>query len=179
MRATPSPAERVSEIQESLQTEKLDGWLFYDFRGSDPLALRILKLDQHAVGSRRWFFYVPATGECVKIVHRIEAAKLDSLSGQRREYSSWKEQHELLKSVLTSAKNKPRIAMQYSPMNDIPYMAKVDAGTVELIRSFGVDVVSSAELVQQFEAVWSPEQLQMHIEASDKMHRIFFDAFGE
>jgi Xaa-Pro dipeptidase len=179
MRAAPTPAERVGEIQKALQAAKIDGWLFYDFRGSDPLALRILKLDDHAVGSRRWFFYVPATGECVKIVHRIEPAKLDALPGKRQEYSSWKEQHMALRAALTAANKKPRIAMQYSPMNDVPYMSKVDAGTIELIRSFGVEVVTSAELVQQFEAVWSPEQLQSHIEASDKMHRIFFDAFGE
>ncbi len=179
MRAAPTPAERVGEIQKALQAAKIDGWLFYDFRGSDPLALRILKLDDHAVGSRRWFFYVPAKGECVKIVHRIEPAKLDALPGKREEYSSWKEQQALLRETLTAANKKPRIAMQYSPMNDVPYMSKVDAGTIELIRSFGVDVVTSAEFVQQFEAVWSPEQLQSHIEASDKMHRIFFDAFGE
>jgi Xaa-Pro dipeptidase len=179
MRAAPTPAERVAEIQKSLQAAKIDGWLFYDFRGSDPLALRILKLDEHSVGSRRWFFYVPATGECVKIVHRIEPSKLDALPGKRQEYSSWKEQHAALRAALTTTNKKPRIAMQYSPMNDVPYMAKVDAGTIELVRSFGVDVVTSAELVQQFEAVWSPEQLQSHIEASDKMHRIFFDAFGE
>jgi Xaa-Pro dipeptidase len=179
MRAEPTPAERVSEIQKALQAAKIDGWLFYDFRGSDPLALRILKLDEHAVGSRRWFFYVPAAGECVKIVHRIEPAKLDTLPGKHQEYSSWKEQHAALQATLTAASKKPRIAMQYSPMNDVPYMSKVDAGTIELIRSFGVEIVTSAELVQQFEAVWSPEQLQSHIEASDKMHRIFFDAFGE
>jgi len=179
MRATPTPAERIGEIQKALQATKIDGWFFYDFRGSDPLALRILKLDEHAVGSRRWFFYVPATGECVKIVHRIEPAKLDALPGKRQEYSSWKEQHAALRATLIAANKKPRIAMQYSPMNDVPYMSKVDAGTIELIRSFGVEVVTSAELVQQFEAVWSPEQLQSHIEASDKMHRIFFDAFGE
>lgn len=179
MRASPSPAERVDEIQKALQAAKIDGWLFYDFRGSDPLALRILKLDEHSVGTRRWFFYVPATGECVKIVHRIEPAKLDALPGKRQEYSSWKEQHALLRAALVFSNKKPRIAMQYSPMNDVPYMSKVDAGTIELVRSFGVDLVTSAELVQQFEAVWSPEQLQTHIEASDKMHRIFFDAFGE
>jgi Xaa-Pro dipeptidase len=179
MRASPAPAQRVGEIQKALQAAKIDGWLFYDFRGSDPLALRILKLDEHAVGTRRWFFYVPATGECVKIVHRIEPAKLDALPGKRQEYSSWKEQHALLRAVLAAANKKPHIAMQYSPMNDVPYMSKVDAGTIELVRSFGVDVVTSAELVQQFEAVWSPEQLQSHIEASDKMHRIFFDAFAE
>src|SRR5436309_6537458 len=89
MRAEPTPAERVAEIQKALQAVKLDGWLFYDFRGSDPLALRILKLDENAVGSRRWFFYIPASGECTKIVHRIEAAKLDPLPGKRQEYSSW------------------------------------------------------------------------------------------
>jgi Xaa-Pro aminopeptidase len=179
MRAAPTPAERVTEIQNALRDSKLDGWLFYDFRGSDPLALRILKLDERAVGSRRWFYYIPATGDCTKLVHRIEPAKLDALPGKRVEYSSWKEQHERLREALTTAKKKPRIAMQYSPMNDVPYMSRVDAGTVELVRSLGAEVVTSAELVQRFEAVWSPEQLQSHIEASDKMHRVFFDAFGE
>src|SRR2546421_8314234 len=179
MPADPSPAQRVTEIQKALQAAKLDGWLFYDFRGSDPLALRILKVDENAVGSRRWFFYIPASGECTRIVHRIEAAKLDPLPGKRQEYGSWKEQHAALRATLNSSNKKPHIAMQYSPMNDVPYMSKVDAGTIELIKSFGVEVVTSAELVQQFEAVWSPEQLQSHIEASDKMHRIFFDAFGE
>ena len=179
MRALPSPPERVEQIQKALQVAKIDGWLFYDFRGSDPLALRILRLDEHAVGSRRWFYYVPASGECTKLVHRIEPAKLDALPGKPQEYSSWKEQQSLLREILTAANKKPRIAMQYSPMNDVPYMSKVDAGTVELIRSLGVEVVTSAELVQQFEAVWTPEQLQSHIEASDKMHRIIFDAFAE
>ncbi|HJT80398.1 MAG TPA: M24 family metallopeptidase [Chthoniobacterales bacterium] len=179
MRAMPSPAERVDQIQKALQAAKIDGWLFYDFRGSDPLALRILRLDEHAVGSRRWFYYVPASGECTKLVHRIEPAKLDPIPGKRQEYSSWKEQHALLQATLTASNKKPRIAMQYSPMNDVPYMSKVDAGTVELIRSLGVEVVTSAELVQQFEAIWTPEQLQSHIEASDKMHRIILDAFAE
>ena len=173
-----TPDDRVHEIQRALTAQKLDGWLFYDFRGSDPLALRILKLDEHAIGSRRWFYYVTPTA-CIAIVHRIEPAKLANLPGKRVEYSSWKELHALMQRTLTEGKGHPRIAMQYSPMNDVPYMSRVDAGTIELVRSFGVDVVSSAELVQQFEAVWSPEQLQMHREASDKMHRIFFDAFGE
>ena len=179
MRGAPSPADRVGEIQKALGAAKLDGWLFYDFRGSDPLALRILKLDQQAVGSRRWFYFIPASGECRKIVHRIEPAKLDALPGKRIEYSGWKELHAFLRETLTTANKKPRVAMQYSPMNDVPYMSRVDAGTIELIRSLGVELATSAELVQQFEAVWSPEQLQTHLEASDKMHRIFFDAFGE
>src|SRR5689334_3854858 len=106
MRATPTPAERVADIQKALQAAKIDGWLFYDFRGSDPLAVRILRLDRHAVGSRRWFYYVPATGEPAKIVHRIEPAKLDALPGKRIEYSSWKEQYTILRDTLTSSNKK-------------------------------------------------------------------------
>ncbi len=130
--------------------------------------------------SRRWFYYVPARGEPVKIVMSIEQLKLDALPGNKLIYRGWEELHARLREALGEKSGKAkRIAMQYSPMNDIPYMSRVDAGTIELVRSLGDEVVSSAELVQQFEAVWSPEQLQMHIEASDKMRRIFLDAFGE
>ena len=174
------PAERVTEIQAALRKEKLDGWLFYDFRHSDPLAYRVLKLDEEMAVSRRWFYYLPATGEPVKIVMSIEQFKLDALPGKKLIYRGWEELHKRLREAIGSkSDNTKRIAMQYSPMNDIPYMSRVDAGTIELVRSLGAEIVSSAELVQQFEAVWSPAQLQMHIEASDKMHRIFFDAFGE
>jgi Xaa-Pro aminopeptidase len=176
MRAEPTPAERVAEIQKALQTAKLDGWLFYDFRGSDPLAARILRLGDHASGSRRWFYYIPATGEPTKIVHSIERAKLDPLPGKRLVYRGWEEQHTRLRDTLSRQK---RIAMQYSPMNDIPYMSRVDAGTIELVRSFGPKVVTSAELVQQFEAVLSPAQKQSHIEASDKLHRVLMETFAE
>ena len=178
MRAEPTPAERVAEIQTALQAAKLDGWLFYDFRGSDPLAPRILRLGEHASGSRRWFYYIPASGEPTKIVHSIERAKLDALPGKRLVYRGWEEQHSHLRETL-SAKKPMRIAMQYSPMNDVPYMSRVDAGTIELVRSFNVEVVTSAELVQQFEAVWTPAQKQSHIEASDKLHRIMLEAFAE
>jgi Xaa-Pro aminopeptidase len=186
MRADPTPAERVAEIQKALQAAKLDGWLFYDFRGSDPLAPRILKLGDHASGSRRWFYYIPANGEPTKIVHSIERGKLDALPGRRVTYRGWEEQHALLATALRGPaeklpgdQTKRRIAMQYSPNNDIPYISRVDAGTVELIRSFGVEVVTSAELVQQFEAVVTPEQKQSHVEASDKLHRVLMDAFAE
>ena len=180
MRAQQTSAERVSKIQAALRAEKVDGWLFYDFRHSDPLAYRILKLDEDMAVSRRWFYYIPASGEPVKVVMSIEQFKLDSLPGKKLIYRGWQELHQRLREMLGTKSDKAkRIAMQYSPMNDIPYMSRVDAGTIELIHSLGVEIVSSAELVQQFEAVWSPEQLQMHIEASDKMHRIFFDAFGE
>jgi Xaa-Pro dipeptidase len=181
MGAQQSPAERVTEIQMALRNAKLDGWLFYVFRHSDPLAYRILKLDEKMFASRRWFYYVPASGEPVKIVQSIEQFKLDSLPGKKLVFRGWKELHERLREVLgTAAKgSKRRIAMQYSPMNDIPYISRVDAGTIELVRSFGVEPVTSAELVQKFEAVFSPAQYQMHVEASDKMHRIIQEAFAE
>ena len=186
MRGNPTPAERVADIQKALQAAKLDGWLFYDFRGSDPLAPRILKLGEHASGSRRWFYYIPANGEPTKIVHSIERGKLDALPGQRVIYRGWEEQQALVAGAIRGpSENRPRnsvkkrVAMQYSPNNDIPYISRVDAGTVELIRSFGVEVVTSAELVQQFEAVLTPEQKQSHVEASDKLHRVLMAAFDE
>ena len=181
MPAQQTPAERVAEIQSALRDAKLDGWLFYDFRHSDPLAYRILKLDEKMFASRRWFYYIPASGEPVKIVQSIEQFKLDSLPGKKLVFRGWQELHARLREVLgTDGKGaKRRIAMQYSPMNDIPYISRVDAGTIELVRSFGVEPVTSAELVQKFEAVFSPDQHQMHVEASDKMHRIIQDAFAE
>jgi Xaa-Pro aminopeptidase len=181
MQAQESPAARVAEIQTALRDAKLDGWLFYDFRHSDPLAYRILKLDEKMFASRRWFYYVPASGEPVKIVQSIEQFKLDSLPGKKLVYRGWQELHSRLREVLGAAgkESKSRIAMQYSPMNDIPYISRVDAGTIELVRSFGVEPVTSAELVQKFEAVFSPAQHQMHVEASDKMHRIIQQAFAE
>ena len=185
-----TPAERVEAIQAALREAKLDGWLFYDFRGSDLLAYRILKLDQRGITTRRWFYYIPATGEPVKIVHSIERDKLDALPGKKMIYLPWQELQGSLREVLTGAKNAPRrvmaptgkgqrIAMQYSPDNSIPYISRVDAGTVELIRSFGVTPVTSADLVQQFEATWTDEQLATHTEASDKIHRIIMQAFAE
>ncbi|HVF70859.1 MAG TPA: Xaa-Pro peptidase family protein [Chthoniobacterales bacterium] len=179
MRAEPTPAERVNEIQKALQAAKIDGWLFYDFRGSDPLALRILTLGEKASGSRRWFYFIPAQGEPTRIVHSIERGKLDALPGQRLVYRGWEEQHAHLRETLSGKSGQLRVAMQYSPKNDIPYISRVDAGTIELIRSFGVEIVTSAELVQQFEAVLSPEQKRSHVEGSDKLHRVLMDAFGE
>jgi Xaa-Pro aminopeptidase len=181
MRGQQSPAERVAEIQAALREAKLDGWLFYDFRHNDPVAYRILKLDGKMFASRRWFYYVPASGEPVKIVQSIEQFKLDALPGRKLVFRGWQELHARLREVLSPAAkdSKTRIAMQYSPMNDIPYISRVDAGTIELVRSFGVEPVTSAELVQRFEAVFSPAQHQMHVEASDKMHRIIQEAFAE
>jgi Xaa-Pro aminopeptidase len=200
-RAQGEAPERVRDIQAALREAGVDGWLFYDFRGSDPLAYRILKLGQQGITTRRWFYYIPATGEPTKIVHSIERGKLDQLPGKKLIFLPWQQLHAHLRDTLTSGgrgnlvhtrrgnlrvyarrdvPGRPkRIAMQYSPNNDIPYMSRVDAGTIELIRSFGVTPVPSADLVQQFEAAWTPAQLETHQEASDKIHRIIMQAFGE
>ena len=177
-------ATRVADIQRALKDARLDGWLFYDFRKSDPLAYRILLLDPHAFASRRWAYYIPADGEPVKIVHRIEQEKLDELPGRSLVYLKWQQLHAHLRNALglnedAHENHRPRIAMQYSPNNNIPYVSRVDAGTVELVRSFGAEPVTSADLVQVFEAVWTPEQKEMHDTAADNIHRIIQEAFKE
>jgi Xaa-Pro aminopeptidase len=159
----------IESIQRALEQDKLDGWLFYSFRGSDPIAENILRLDHAKFTTRRWFYFVPAKGAAQKIVHAIETGTLDSLPGDKHVYLPWGQLHQLLRQALGGAK---KVAMQYSPMNTIPYISRVDAGTVELIRSFGVEVVSSADLVQVFEAVWSEGQLQTHLYAARHMREI-------
>src|SRR5499426_1209274 len=159
----------IESIQRALQHDKLDGWLFYSFRGSDPIAENILRLDHAKFTTRRWFYFVPATGTPKKIVHAIETGTLDSLPGDKHVYLPWQQLHQLLREALRGVK---KVAMQYSPLNTIPYISRVDAGTVELIRSFGVEVVSSADMVQVFEAVWSDEQLESHLYAAKHMREI-------
>ncbi|WP_447978888.1 M24 family metallopeptidase [Candidatus Nitrospira bockiana] len=167
--------QRVTEIQRILrETTDLDGWLFYDFRRSDPLAYRVLCLPADLHSTRRWYYWLPAFGPPVKLLHRIEPHTLALLPGECRCYVSWSEQHDRLQGMLSGAK---RVAMQYSPMNAIPYIARVDAGTIELIRSFHVDVASSADLVQRFEAVWDERQLASHRDAAEALRRIVDEAF--
>src|SRR5262249_21993246 len=159
----------IESLQRALQQDKLDGWLFYSFRGSDPIAENILRLDHAKFTTRRWFYFVPATGTPQKIVHAIETGTLDNLPGDKHIYLPWQQLHQLLREKLTGTR---KVAMQYSPLNTIPYISRVDAGTVELIRSFGAEVVSSADLVQVFEAVWSDEQLETHLYAAKHMREI-------
>ncbi len=168
--------ERIARIQAALREAGVEGWLFYDFRRSDPLAYRILQLDESRLGTRRWFYFIPAEGEPVKIVHAIEPDQLEPLPGMKLTYLPWSQLHEHLRRTLQGHR---RIAMQYSPDNEIPYVSRVDAGTIELVRRFGVEVVSSADLVQQFEAVWSEDQLQTHLRAEPKMRRIVDETFAE
>lgn len=172
---------RVDEIQAALQKTDLAGWLFYDFRGSDPLAPRILRTERLG-GSRRWFYYIPRQGEPVKVVHAIEPGQLDSLPGKKLIYREWQLLRDQIRNAIAGGSRSVRgrrIAMQYSPNNDIPYISRVDAGTIEMVRSLGVSVESSADLVQQFEAVWTPEQLSMHTDACVKLQKVIIEGFAE
>jgi Xaa-Pro dipeptidase len=163
----------LGAIQSALSDAKLDGWLFYDHHHRDPIAYRVLKLDP-PMCTRRWYYLIPAEGQPTKLVHRIERSNLEALPGTEHQYSSWREQREKLRGMLAG---KTKVAMQYSQLNDIPYIGLVDAGTVELVRSFGVEVVSSAELVQLFEARWSTEALALHLEAGEIVHAAVDTAF--
>ncbi len=159
----------LDTLQSALRDQHLDGWLFYDHHHRDPIAYRILGLDPNSFVSRRWFYFVPAEGEPRKLVHRIESGKLDPLPGATRQYSSWQELEQNLEDMLEGATN---IAMQYSPRNAIMYVAMVDAGTVELIRSLGKNVVSSADLVSLFEAVLTEDQIATHYAAQERLDRV-------
>lgn len=168
-------SQRVSEIQQVLRDAEIDGWLFYDFRGSDPLAYRILRLDPTLHVTRRWYYWIPAQGVPVKLLHRIEPHVLDALPGQADCYVSWDQQRQILGRLLTGGL---RVAMQYSPLNAVPYVSRVDAGTIELIRSYGVEVVSSADLIQMFEARWTDRQLESHQFAAAALRRIVDQTFS-
>src|SRR5215470_13879695 len=163
----------ISGIQSDLRAAKLDGWLFYDFRGRDPIAQNILGLPA-AMRTRRWYYFVPAKGAPKKLVHKIETESLSALPGDTLYYAG---QDELRKNLAKALGRSKQVAMQYSPKNEIPYVAMVDAGTIELVRGTGVKVVSSADLVQKYEASWSPEQLESHNRAGAAIDRIVAGAF--
>ena len=152
----------IQAIQTAIREAGLDGWLFYDHHHRDSIAGRILGLDEKAHVTRRWYYFVPAAGEPRKLVHRIEQARLDTLPGTKAMYSSWQELASGLEAMLTGART---LAMQYSPNNAIMYVSMVDAGTVEFLRSLGKQIVSSADMVSQFEATLSAEQVASHVTA--------------
>jgi Xaa-Pro dipeptidase len=163
----------INGIQNDLRAAKLGGWLFYDFRGRDPIAQGILQLPP-GMRTRRWYYFVPAKGTPRKLVHKIETESLAALPGDTLFYAGQEELRKNLAKLLRSAKN---VAMQYSPRNAIPYVAMVDAGTVELVRSTGVKVVSSADLVQKYEACWSEAQLESHLAAGALIDLVVRRAF--
>jgi len=165
---------QIEEIQNALREEKLDGWLFFDHHQRDPLAYRVLKLAPGRTVTRRWYYLIPAHGDPKGLVHAIESGVLTGLPGSMQIYSSWGAQVDGLKSLLAGCQ---RVAMQYSPNCAIPYVSLVDAGTLELVRSAGVEVVTSANLIQLFEARWTAEQFAMHIEAGKRVDSVRAAAF--
>lgn len=165
---------QIDQIQKALGEEKLDGWLFFDHHERDPLAYRILKLKPGRTVTRRWYYFIPAQGDPKGLVHAIESGVLNGLPGNIQIYSSWSTQVEGLKRLLSGCR---RIAMEYSPNCAIPYVSLVDGGTIELVRNTGVEIATSANLVQLFESRWTPQQLEMHLEAGKRVDRIRAEAF--
>jgi len=165
----------LTAVQTALQQLGLDGWLLYDFRGLNILARRVLGLGTEAMLSRRWFYFVPARGSPRKLVHRIEPHALDALPGNIQMYLRWQELEAGVGALVAGAR---RVAMEYVPRNANPYVSRVDAGTVELVRSFGVQVLPSGDLVQLFEACWDDDQWAMHLEAAQHTRSAFDVAFA-
>jgi Xaa-Pro aminopeptidase len=166
----------LEAIQSALRDAGHDGWLFYDHHHRDPIGERILGLDPKAHITRRWYYFVPATGEPRKLMHRIEQGRLDKLPGSKGLYSSWQELAAGLEAMLGKAQ---RIAMQYSPNNAIMYVSMVDAGTVEFLRSIGKQIVSSADLVSQFEAVLTEKQIASHTVAQKAIDEVLEEGWKE
>ena len=173
---TTSAQLSISDVQAALRADGLDGWLLYDFRGSNPIAADITGVGQQGghLATRRWFYVIPATGTPRQLVHAIEPHSLAHLPGTPTRYAGRDQLVDGLKTVLAGLR---RVAMEYSPNCAIPYVSRVDGGTIELVRQFGVDVVSSGDLIQRFSAVWNSGAIASHREASDKLYRVKDRAF--
>jgi Xaa-Pro aminopeptidase len=156
--------KKISDVQKALQKSGWDGWLLYDFRRSNDLACRFLEIPKETLLTRRFYYWIPKTGEPVKVVHRIESHGLDHLPGKNHLYSSYEELENVLQTILQGHSH---VAMEYSPRNAIPTVSKVDAGTIDLIRSFDISIESSANLLQHYTSVWTPEQFDLHSAASE------------
>src|SRR5262249_17651384 len=172
-KAPPSMLD-LNAVQAALGQTGLDGWLLYDFRGLNVLARRVVGLGSDAILTRRWFYFIPAQGEPRKLVHRIEPGALDHLPGAKAMYLRWQELEAGGRSLV---EGKRTVAMEDVPRNANPYVSRVDAGTVELVRSFGPDIVPSGDLIQLFEACWDDAQWQMHLEAARHTRSAYDVAF--
>jgi Xaa-Pro aminopeptidase len=161
----------LEKTQSALKEFGFDGWLFFDFHGANVLARRILDFEPTSLVTRRFYYMVPAEGEPTKLVHRIESGTLDHLPGDKRIYLKWEE---LEAGVAGLVEGMERVAMEYSPRNAIPYVSKVDGGTVDLVKGAGVEVASSGDLIQFFEATLSDEQWQSHVDV-EKLTTQAFD----
>lgn len=173
---TPSQAtiDKIKAIQSALRDQKIDGWLFYDFWKRNEFAQRILEYPKHILNTRRFFYLIPAQGEPKKLVHSIERWNLDHLPGEKTIFLSWQSLEQGLKKLLSGVKS---VAMEYSPGNAIPYISKVDAGTVETVRKAGVNVVSSMDLAQYFESRWSDEAYFDNLDTAAILHSIVYKTF--
>jgi hypothetical protein len=168
-------ALEVAAIQEALRKGGLDGWLLYDFHGSNPIAGRLAGLTGGGhMTTRRWYYLIPATGQPRGLVHAIERHNLDGLPGDKRVYAGREQLETGLTALLAGVS---RVAMEYSPNCAIPYLSRVDAGTAEAVRARGIEIVSSGDLVQEFEARWTAEQLATHRWASEALYRTTDRAF--
>jgi Xaa-Pro aminopeptidase len=167
----------VGAVQQALRDQGLDGWLLYDFQGANPIAQRLAGIgaDGGHLASRRWFYLIPAAGDPRGLVHKIERHNLDRLPGDKTPYAGRIELEAGLKQLLSGTH---KVAMEYSPKGAIPYVSRVDAGTLELVRSQGIDVVSSGDLVQQFEAHWNADAIASHRTAAAALYRIKDRAFA-
>jgi Xaa-Pro aminopeptidase len=172
----PSAALDVAAIQAALREDGVDGWLLYDFRGLNPIAADVtgvLRQGGH-LATRRWYYLIPVEGEPRALVHAIEPDALAHLPGSTRRYARHPELESGLRELLAGHR---RIAMEYSPECAIPYVSRIDAGTVELVRRFGAEVVSSGDLVQRFSAIWTQPQIDSHLAASAALYRVKDRAF--
>jgi Xaa-Pro aminopeptidase len=166
---------RLTAIQNALKDNNFDGWLFYDYCGSDPIGRKILNFSTEFGQTRRWFYFIPAENAPIKIVHSIERNVLDHLPGKKMVYLGWQEMQNSLAKIL---KGGMHVAAQYSPRGALPYVSRIDAGTFELLKSFKIKIRSSADLLQEFEAVWNQAQLNTHKNAAIILYDILEKAFG-
>ncbi len=169
----PGLFNAIAQIQQMLQREKLDGWLIYDFHSINAIARELVPPDKYHV-TRRWYYFIPAQGEPTLLAHKIEQTNYPPMPGRKQYYAGLQEMTANLRALLPQGIT---VAMEYSPMNDVPTVSYVDAGTIELLRSLGVNVVTSAQLIQEFQARWSAEQLQTHIAAAKVLHEAQSEAF--
>jgi Xaa-Pro aminopeptidase len=166
----------LSAIQHALRERNIDAWLFYDHHHRDPIAYRVLGLPDGLMVTRRWYYLIPAQGEPTKLVHKIESGHLDTLPGVKKQYAGWQELFDGLKQMLAAHRD---VAMQYSPNNFVFTISMVDAGTADMIRGLGKNIVSAADLIAQFEATLTPEQIQSHFAARDVIDEVTAAAFQE
>jgi Xaa-Pro dipeptidase len=166
----------LSAIQKALRERNIDAWLFYDHHHRDPISYRVLELPDGLMVTRRWYYLIPAKGEPIKLVHKIEAGHLDSLPGTKKQYAGYQELFDGLKQMLAPHRD---VAMQYSPNNIVFTISMVDAGTADMIRGLGKNIVSAADLIAQFEATLTNDQIKSHFAARDTIDVLTAEAFDE